>query len=172
MFWLLVLAYIGTIFAANWAVATFGVVPVFPGLVAPAAVFFVGIAFPLRDFIQRKRGRLWSIGAMLVGVLLSFVVTPHFAIASGITFLVSETIDLGVYTLLARWFVVAVVVSASAALVIDSAIFLTLAFGSLTFFWGQVVGKGYMAVLGGIIAWAGRSGFLSRHTSPELARAN
>lgn len=172
MFWLLVVAYIGTIFAANWAVATFGVVPVAPGLVAPAAVFFVGLAFPLRDFIQRKRGRLWSIGAMLVGVGLSFLVTPHFAIASGVTFLVSETIDLGVYTLLARWFVVAVLVSAGTALVVDSAVFLTLAFGSLTFFWGQVVGKAYMAVLGGAIAWIGRNGLLSRNAPPALARAD
>ena len=56
-----------------------------------------------------------------------------------------------------------VVVSAAAALVVDSALFLYLAFGSLTFFWGQVVGKAYMAALGGLIAWWARDGFLSRY---------
>lgn len=44
--------YIGTIFAANWAVQRYGVVPVGFGLMAPAAVYLVGLAFTLRDLVQ------------------------------------------------------------------------------------------------------------------------
>src|SRR2546430_1102466 len=84
------IAYTLTIVLANWAIATFGIVPVGFGLLAPAGVYFVGLAFPLRDFIQRTKGRLWSLGAIAAGAGLSYAISPRFAIASGITFLVSE----------------------------------------------------------------------------------
>lgn len=140
-------AYIATIFAANWAVATFGVVPVWPWpvIMAPAAVYFVGLAFPLRDFIQRSRpgwqGRGLSISAMLVGAGLSAFVSPHFALASGITFLVSESLDMAIYTPLQKRFATAVLLSSVVSLIVDSYIFLTLAFGSLAFLPGQILGK-------------------------------
>ena len=50
------LLYIATIFAANWAIATFGVVPVGFGLMAPAGVYFAGLAFTLRDLTQERLG--------------------------------------------------------------------------------------------------------------------
>jgi hypothetical protein len=39
------LCYVATIVGANWALATFGVVPVGFGLYAPAGVYFAGLAF-------------------------------------------------------------------------------------------------------------------------------
>lgn len=140
MIWLL--AYVATIFAANWAVATFGVVPVGFGLVAPAAVAFAGLALALRDLVQDALGRRWTFAAILAGAALSAFVSPTFAIASGVAFLVSEMADLIVYTPLRRrnWYA-AVAASNAVGLVVDSMIFLALAFGSLDFFAGQVVGK-------------------------------
>ena len=41
--------YIATIFAANWAISTFGIIPVGFGLLALAGVYFAGLTFTLRD---------------------------------------------------------------------------------------------------------------------------
>ena len=98
-------AYIATIFAANWAVAVFGLVPVGFGLTAPAGVYCAGVAFTFRDLVQEQLGRSWTIGAIGVGALLSAVVSLQLAFASGVAFLVSELVDLAVYTPLRerRW---------------------------------------------------------------------
>ena len=69
-------------------------------------------------------------------------------LASGVAFLLSEFADLAVYTPLARRRLVAAVVASSlVGLVVDSIIFLWLAFGSLDFLAGQIVGKGWMVLL-------------------------
>jgi len=69
-------------------------------------------------------------------------------VASATAFLLSELSDLFVYTPLQRRnFVLAVVLSSLIGLVVDSAVFLYLAFGSLDFLAGQVVGKAWMVLL-------------------------
>ena len=141
-------AYIATIFAANWAIATFGPVPVGFGLVAPAGVYFAGLAFTLRDLTQERLGRRWTLVAIAVGALLSAVVSPQFALASGAAFLLSELADFVVYTpLRERAWLAAVAASNVVGLIADSALFLWLAFGSLDFLAGQIVGKAWMTVL-------------------------
>lgn len=141
-------AYIGTIFAANWAIARFGIVPVGFGLMAPAGVYFVGLAFTFRDTTQRTLGRGYTIVAILIGAALSALVSPEFAVASGVAFLFSEGADFAVYTPLAerRW-LTAVVASNIVGTVVDSILFLWLAFSSLEFLAGQVVGKLWMTAL-------------------------
>jgi queuosine precursor transporter len=63
-------------------------------------------------------------------------------IASGSAFALSELVDFAVYTpLQRRQLTLAVVASSIVGLVVDSVVFLTLAFGSLEFLAGQVVGK-------------------------------
>ena len=44
MGYLIFVAYVATIFGANWALSTFGLVPVGFGLLAPAGVYFAGLA--------------------------------------------------------------------------------------------------------------------------------
>lgn len=140
--------YIATIFAANWAIDAFGIVPVGFGLYAPAAVYFVGLAFTFRDLAQDSVGKRPVILAILVGAALSALVSPQLALASGVAFLFSELADFAVYTpLRERSWRVAVVVSNAVGIVIDSVIFLTLAFGSLDFLAGQIVGKSWMTLL-------------------------
>jgi uncharacterized PurR-regulated membrane protein YhhQ (DUF165 family) len=139
--------YIGTIFAANWALGTFGVLPVW-GLGVPAGTLFAGLAFTLRDLTQDTLGRAWTVAAVLVGAVLSALASPQLALASGAAFLFSELADFAVYTpLRARHFLLAVLLSNTVGLVIDSVLFLALAFGSLDLLAGQVVGKLAMTVL-------------------------
>ena len=76
------------------------------------------------------------------------------ALASGVAFLVSETADFGIYTPLAkRRFLLAVLLSSTVGLLLDSALFLYLAFDSLDHFWGQVVGKGWAVLAAMPVLW-------------------
>jgi uncharacterized PurR-regulated membrane protein YhhQ (DUF165 family) len=75
--------YIATIFAANWAIVTFGIVPVGFGLMAPAGVYFVGLAFTLRDAVQEYLGKRYTVLAVVAGASLSVLISPQFALASG-----------------------------------------------------------------------------------------
>jgi queuosine precursor transporter len=147
-----------TIPAANWLIGHVGtacvapagpcVVPVAPGITAPSGVTMVGIALVLRDLVQRRLGAGFSALAILAGAGISALVAPPALIrASAAAFLLSEFADLAVYTPLARQRLVAAVVASSCVgLVIDSIVFLWLAFGSLEFLLGQVIGKAWMVL--------------------------
>jgi uncharacterized PurR-regulated membrane protein YhhQ (DUF165 family) len=157
------IAFALTIPAANWMIGNIGTVcmrngpcliPVAPNLhgsslMAPSGVLMIGVALVLRDLVQRRLGVTYSACAVVVGALLSALVAPPaLVLASGTAFLLSEFADLAVYTPLARRRLVAAVVASSlVGLVVDSMIFLWLAFGSLDFLLGQVVGKAWMVLL-------------------------
>jgi uncharacterized PurR-regulated membrane protein YhhQ (DUF165 family) len=157
-----------TIPAANWLIGHVGttcvpqgpcLVPVAPGLMAPSGVTMVGIALVLRDLVQRRLGTAISALAVLVGSGLSALYAPaSLVVASATAFLLSELADLAVYTPLARRRLVAAVIASSCAgLVVDSIVFLWLAFGSLDFLAGQVVGKAWMVLLSiPLVAWLRR----------------
>ena len=158
-----------TIPAANWLIGHVGttcvppngpcLVPVAPGLMAPSGVTMVGVALVLRDLVQRRLGAGISAIAILAGTGISTLLAPaSLALASGVAFLLSEFADLAVYTPLARRRLVAAVVASSAiGLVVDSVVFLWLAFGSLDFLLGQVVGKAWMVLLSiPLVAWLRR----------------
>jgi queuosine precursor transporter len=147
-----------TVPAANWMVGHVGtscppdgpcLIPVAPGLMAPSGVLVIGIALVLRDLVQRRLGVGIASAAIIAGSLLSAGLAPRtLVIASAAAFLISEFADLAVYTPLARKrLVTAVVASGLVGVVIDSVVFLWLAFGSLNFLTGQVVGKALMVVL-------------------------
>lgn len=155
----LFVAYLSTVIVANWAVTTYGVVPVGFGLMAPAGVYVVGIAFTLRDLLHETGGRWLVLGAIAIGAVLSVLVaTPALALASGVAFTVSELADLLVYEpLRRRGWLAAVAASNAAGLVVDSIVFLVIAFGSLQFLAGQVVGKAWMTLLAVAILAAGRA---------------
>jgi len=141
--------YVATIVAANWAVHRYGLIPVGFGLVAPAGVWFAGLAFTLRDLTQDLLGKLAVLGVITAGAALSVAASSgRLALASGAAFAVSELADFAVYTpLRRRGWLRAVAASNAVGLVADSALFLWLAFGSLGFLAGQVVGKAWMTLL-------------------------
>lgn len=157
-----------TIPAANWLIGHAGttcvphgpcLIPVAPGLMAPSGVTMVGIALVLRDLVQRRLGTAISALAVLVGSGLSALYAPaSLVVASATAFLLSEFADLAVYTPLARRrLVVAVIASSCAGLVVDSIVFLWLAFGSLEFLAGQIVGKAWMVLFSiPLVAWLRR----------------
>lgn len=135
--WLAVAAYVGSILAANWLIRNAGTVvlpdgthllPVGFGLLAPSGSYAAGVTFVARDVVQRVLGRSVAIWAILLGALLSALVDPRLALASGTAFLFSELVDFGVYTpLQKRSFVAAVVASGVVGSMVDSLIFLSIA---------------------------------------------
>ncbi|APU89165.1 beta-carotene 15,15'-monooxygenase-like protein [Virus Rctr71] len=150
------IGFIGTIFGANWLIQNVGdcsgagpcTIPIFPGLSAPSGVLAVGLGFTLRDLVQRNLGIKWSILAIVTGALLSSLLSPSLAVASGIAFLASEGMDMAIYTPLQKKnLYIAVIGSNMVGIVIDSILFLTLAFGSLDFLYGQIIGKAWMTIL-------------------------
>jgi uncharacterized PurR-regulated membrane protein YhhQ (DUF165 family) len=157
-----------TIPAANWLIGNVGtscvpngpcLIPVAPGLLAPSGVLMIGIALVLRDLVQRRLGVGVAVLAILAGAALSALLAPpSLVLASAAAFLLSELADLAVYTPLARRGLVAAVVASSLiGLVVDSIVFLWLAFGSLNFLAGQIVGKAWMVLLSiPFVAWLRR----------------
>jgi uncharacterized PurR-regulated membrane protein YhhQ (DUF165 family) len=158
------LAFIACIPAANWMMGHVGTVciaggpcllPVFPWgpdnrpLMAPSGVAMVGLALVLRDLVQRRLGRVAGLLAIAAGAALSGAVAPPaLVIASTAAFFLSELADFAVYTpLQKRDLVLAVLASSIVGLIVDSLLFLYLAFGNLDFIAGQIVGKTWMVLL-------------------------
>lgn len=155
--WALTAGYIGTIFLANWAISRFGFVSVGFGLLAPAGVYFAGLAFTLRDLLQERAGKTPVLLSIIAGATISGLISTKFALASAAAFLVSELADFAVYTPMRhRGWLTAVAASNAVGLVMDSVLFLWLAFGSLSFLAGQVVGKGWMTIAAVILLAIGR----------------
>lgn len=154
--------------AANWLILHVGttcvpqgpcLIPVAPNMMAPSGVVMVGLALVLRDLVQRRLGIKIAVVGILFGALLSALFAPkELVAASAAAFLISETADLLVYTpLQKKGLMLAVVASSAVGLVIDSIVFLSLAFGSLAFLEGQVIGKAWMVLLAlPAIAWLRR----------------
>jgi queuosine precursor transporter len=157
-----------TIPSANWLIGHVGtacvprgpcLVPVAPGLMAPSGVTVIGFALVLRDLVQRRLGIGVAVAAIFAGAAISAsLASPALVFASATAFLLSEFADFAVYTPLARRRLVAAVVASSlCGVVIDSVVFLWLAFGTLDFLPGQVVGKVWMVLLSiPFVAWLRR----------------
>jgi len=86
--------------------------------------------------------------ATAIGTALSATfASPALVVASATAFLLSELANTMVYTpLQKRGLVRAAFISSSAGLVVDSVVFLWIAFGSFDFLSGQVVGKAIMVI--------------------------
>jgi len=149
--------FAGTIFLANWLITNVGVqhdevgphlIPIGFGLLAPSGVLAIGLGFTFRDLVQRRLGVKWAAVAIIIGAILSALIDPFLALASGTAFFVSEMLDLMVYTPISKKnLTAAVLASNTVGLIVDSAVFLFVAFGSLAFIQGQIVGKFYMTLL-------------------------
>jgi queuosine precursor transporter len=154
--------YVGSIAGANWMISHVGrsvdgahVLPVGFGLEAPSGVYLAGLTFVARDIVQRLAGLRIGVVAIIIGATISWwVSSPAIAVASGVTFLLSESCDFLVYTpLQARHFPFAVVGSGLVADLVDSTVFLTLAGIPLAVALpGQLVGKAWVVLIGGVVA--------------------
>lgn len=157
-------AFLACIPIANWLIGNVGTVcvpngpcliPVGFGLTTPSGVLMIGLALVLRDLVQRSLGMTWTIGAIVAGSVLSALVAPPaLVMASATAFLLSEIADTAIYTPLAeRRMMLAVFLSSLVGLVVDGAVFLWLAFGSLQYLPGQVVGKLLMVMAAMPVIW-------------------
>lgn len=165
MKYLLFVAFLATIPAANWLIGNIGtecipngpcLIPVGFGFMAPSGVLMIGAALVLRDAVQQLLGMRWAIAAIICGVVLSALVAPpSLVLASAVAFALAETLDLAVYTPLRnRNLPLAVLASGAVGAVADSAAFLFIAFGSLSYIDGQIVGKLWMTLLAAAVLWA------------------
>lgn len=156
------LFYILTIPAGNWVVMHVGVVcdpngpclvPVWPGIMSPSAVLLAGLALVLRDAVHEFLGGRWAVFAILAGAALSgFVAEANLILASATAFLFSELADFAVYApMRKRYPAWAVIASGAAGSVVDSALFLFIAFGSLQYMPGQILGKFWVSLAVGIL---------------------
>jgi uncharacterized PurR-regulated membrane protein YhhQ (DUF165 family) len=171
------LLFFATIPLANWMIGNVGTVcvpkgpcllPVAPNLMAPSGVFLIGIALVLRDAVHEHFGSMVAAAAIIGGAIISiFIAPPALVVASGMAFLISEFADMAVYTPLRRKrLVIAVLASGVVGSVVDSAVFLWIAFGSLDYLWGQVVGKAWMTAAAAAWLWWWRRKRIHRFDRP------
>lgn len=164
--WLSLVLFVLMIPLTNWVIMNVGLVcpadgpcliPVWPGLWAPSGVLLAGFSLVLRDVVHHCLGWRWALISIFAGAALSGLISePALVIASVCAFLFAELADFAVYApMKKRYPAMAVMASGLAGSVVDSAIFLSLAFGSIEFLAGQVLGKFWMSLIAGalIVAW-------------------
>jgi uncharacterized PurR-regulated membrane protein YhhQ (DUF165 family) len=167
--YLALVAFAATIPLANWMIGNVGhcvpdgpcLIPVGFGLMAPSGVLMIGAALVLRDAVHRLMGWQWAVAAILIGAAMSFQFSPTALVIASVTaFALSELADFAVYAPLQRKRLsLAVLASGVVGAAVDSAVFLWLAFGSLDFIAGQIVGKMWMtAAAAGVLVLVRRCG--------------
>lgn len=136
--------YVGLMPFINWS---FAAVETFPipawaggGMFQPLAIV-TGLVLVVRDFAQREL-KHWIWAAMLVGLALSTLTSwITVVVASGLAFLVSETVDWAVYTFTKRPLSQRIMMSSLVSAPLDQVVFIGLA--SLVvpgiFAWGTVL---------------------------------
>lgn len=136
--------YVGLMPFINWS---FAAVPTTAipdwaggGQFQPLAIV-TGLVLVVRDFAQREL-KHWIWGAMIVGLLLSTLTSwITVVVASGLAFLVSETVDWAVYTFSKRPLSQRIMLSSLASAPLDQVVFIGLA--SLVvpgiFAWGTIL---------------------------------
>ncbi|NTA10423.1 VUT family protein [Agrobacterium tumefaciens] len=155
---LMVAAFAATVPAANWLIGNIGTVcipqgpcllPVGFGLTAPSGVLVIGLTLVFRDMVHEAGGAKAAIAAIFIGGILSaFFAPPALVLASVLAFVLAELADMFVYSpLREKRLGLAVFASGAVGASVDSAVFLMLAFGSLEYVEGQVVGKLWMSLL-------------------------
>lgn len=159
--YLTIAAYAATVPSANWLIGHVGeciqngpcLIHVGFGLMAPSGVLMIGLALVLRDAVQAQFGAKWALGAIMAGAALSLAISPPaLAVASAVAFLIAEGLDMAVYTPLKRkGTALAVMASGLVGALADSALFVWLAFGSLSLSMGTALGKIYASAI--VAAW-------------------
>jgi len=158
-------AFIALAVLANWLASKYVVNVPLTSYVAPAGVFCIGAALVLRDWIQQLAGLWWTIALVIIGGGASYLIgdvagwtgLQKISVASLVAFIVSETVEAAVFTPIRnRNLTAGVLASGMIGNAIDSWLFLTLAFGSTAFFWGNFIGKAEMILVGGLLTAARR----------------
>ena len=136
--------YVGLMPFINWS---FAAVPTAAipdwlggGAFQPLAIV-TGLVLVVRDFAQREL-RHWIWGAMIVGLVLSTLTSwITIVLASGLAFLISETVDWAVYTFSKRPLSQRIMTSSLASAPLDQLVFIGLAAQVVPgiFAWGTIL---------------------------------
>jgi len=136
--------YVGLMPFINWS---FAAVPTAAipdwlggGQFQPLAIV-TGLVLVVRDFAQREM-KHWVWGAMITGLLLSTLTSwITVVVASGLAFLISETVDWAVYTFSKRPLSQRIMISSLASAPLDQVVFIGLASFVVPgiFAWGTVL---------------------------------
>lgn len=160
--------YLASVAAAAYAIVHIGqpaafpggphTLPVWPGIAAPSGVYIVGITLVIRDLLQHRVSKLAMLGLIIVGAILAAIFSPAVAVASCAAFAISESIDYGVFAITEPRVgtYAAIGLSNAVSLVVDSVAFLAIAFGSLAFVEGQVLGKTWATLAAIAALWVAR----------------
>jgi uncharacterized PurR-regulated membrane protein YhhQ (DUF165 family) len=147
MKWIWALAYIVSVLLANILVDYFGIVTI-SGLTFPAGVVFVGLTFSFRDFAQRFWG-VWKIWLFIViATFITLFMNWQIAIASVTAFLISETIDWLIFTIVKKDFIYRILISNIISTPIDSITFVVLAFG---WNWDAICGQAIIKYISSLL---------------------
>lgn len=158
----LAFGYVGLAIIANWLASKY-VWPVGFGYLAPGGVFAIGGVLVLRDWLNQLDTKV-SLALIPVASGLSYGIgeiagwssLQKIALASVAAFLISEGVEWAVFApIRKRSLTAGVALSGSVGIALDSYVFLSLAFGSLAFFDGQMIGKAE-ALAAGALLTAGR----------------
>lgn len=130
----LLVAYVASVVAANIVTTSWGLIPVGFGLLVPAGTYCAGLALSLRDALHEWAGLRWVWAGIALGTAVSIATSDgRIALASGAAFVLSETVDLAVYSRLReRGWRRALVASNVVGAIADTALFLWLAGFGLT----------------------------------------
>lgn len=150
-------AFVATVWLANWLLQRYGIVFI-AGVAVPAGVFAAGAALTLRDIVNEELGRVAVLVCIAAGCALALIVAPRYAVASAAAFGLSELADLSVWESLPErvGFLAAVLLSNVVGALVDTLVFLSIAFGNLDFFKGQYLGKMIATALSLPVAYAYR----------------
>ena len=157
--WFWSVLYLASILLGNIFVDRFGIVKLTVAdlhkpdapyffIVFPAGVVFIGLTFSFRDYVQRLWGDwacwIWMAMACALTVLMSW----QLALASFLAFLVSESADWAAFKFLKMPFRNRILISNLISCPLDSAVFVTLAFG---WFWPAIWGQALIKYLSGLL---------------------
>jgi hypothetical protein len=152
-------AYAISVAMANWT-STYWAALLLGPVTVPAGTLWTGVTFTLRDLLHESLGTRGVVTAIAAGMGLSWVLaTPQIAVANVVAFAVSETIDSALYTLLRGDSPLRAILGSNiAGLLVDSVLFVPLAFGSFTDVPGQLLGKTVATLLTVVALWLVRRG--------------
>ncbi|MCO1575913.1 VUT family protein [Crossiella sp. SN42] len=135
-------SYLAVVVAANYTAAHCPPLQL-AGLAVPLGAVATGLTLTLRDLLTETVTTATMLLALAAAAVLSAeVASPTVAAASALAFLVSEAIDAWVYARLRhRSRIAAAAASNGIGLLVDTALFLPLAFGNWALTPGHLLGK-------------------------------
>lgn len=123
-------ALVGSVIVANALTASYGLIPAGFGLLVPAGTYAAALALLARDWLHELRGLSGVVPAIIVGAVVSALIDPRLGFASGVAFMLAELADTAVYApLREKRRTTALLASQAVGAVVDSLVFLSLAFG-------------------------------------------